>query len=667
MIIKKKLGNTIFGWNAAAFNGKGYWFTLGKNDSFARAANKAEAISLGKPNDNKNDTPKDVYKERSTDYKEAHAIKKIKLSDLISDKILDGGKISTSIKQSISEKLKAKSTRFKEKFDPLNIISALSGRNKFITSAASKIMGRSSEDAKYFFNKNKKNKSIDIPHSAEQDSSQESSISLIKISSSVEKIYSLLIKNFDKNKKLEELKQNKLLVEKRKDDLRFNQLLEAIENRGIDKKKDETIKKKPGGWLGYILGLLGTLYGLFKNKLVPFLREKIKNFILSLPEKIINFFKVAFKKVYKIIKPIILRTKKLVSDMWSSVKEIVGKLTDGIKNIAKKISDFIEPAITKIKAFASKVIDLLEKIPGVKTLTGAIRKLFPSTEKITERGGEKIAKKTIRTTIKKTAINLSSKALKASESMFDFLKGLSKIPVVGPAILLTQGYFDIKSSIEKYKKGEITGEEMTKIVVKEAGNLLGSIGGAALGQIAIPIPFIGGILGSIAGSYAGEWAAGKIFNYFKDHAPIPNSEIKLKHKVTSNLLEPGSNPKRNIDVSVQFPRSSKPIKPIQSVAPKSIPSSGGTTSISSKSIPSQTNKLSPINIPSIPTITQKTNDLSTTKTSVNSSKPTIITKNNTHILPHQEEEPTATTGSAVRDEHIHKVLNNNFRATYSMI
>ena len=50
-MITKKANKQTFAWDPSAFQGKGYWFVLGKNGAYGRAASKAEAIVLGKPKD----------------------------------------------------------------------------------------------------------------------------------------------------------------------------------------------------------------------------------------------------------------------------------------------------------------------------------------------------------------------------------------------------------------------------------------------------------------------------------------------------------------------------------------------------------------------------------------------------------------------------------------
>jgi murein DD-endopeptidase MepM/ murein hydrolase activator NlpD len=49
-MITKKIEGQVFVWNPNAFNGKGYWFLLGKNGSYGRAASKNQASQLSRPN-----------------------------------------------------------------------------------------------------------------------------------------------------------------------------------------------------------------------------------------------------------------------------------------------------------------------------------------------------------------------------------------------------------------------------------------------------------------------------------------------------------------------------------------------------------------------------------------------------------------------------------------
>ena len=47
--ITKRLKDEIFVWDSTAYQGKGYWYVLGKTGAYGRPASKAEKIKLGSP------------------------------------------------------------------------------------------------------------------------------------------------------------------------------------------------------------------------------------------------------------------------------------------------------------------------------------------------------------------------------------------------------------------------------------------------------------------------------------------------------------------------------------------------------------------------------------------------------------------------------------------
>ncbi len=84
------------------------------------------------------------------DYRVASNIRGKSLSSLITDKITSGGSIGSSIRSSISDKLKAKGTGIKEKFDPMNIARAMTGGSRLAPAILGRLTGRSQADINYF-------------------------------------------------------------------------------------------------------------------------------------------------------------------------------------------------------------------------------------------------------------------------------------------------------------------------------------------------------------------------------------------------------------------------------------------------------------------------------------------------------------------------------------
>jgi hypothetical protein len=87
-------------------------------------------------------------------YQEASKIRKTGLLSLIAEKKFGEGKgLGSSIGGAISEKFKAKSVGFKEKLDPLNMLSKVVGKGvlgKSITTIAGRAFGRDEATIRYF-------------------------------------------------------------------------------------------------------------------------------------------------------------------------------------------------------------------------------------------------------------------------------------------------------------------------------------------------------------------------------------------------------------------------------------------------------------------------------------------------------------------------------------
>jgi hypothetical protein len=84
------------------------------------------------------------------DYSTAKAIRGRSLSSMITQKIRAGGGVGSSIGRSISEKMRARGTGIKEKFDPLNIAKFLTGGSNLAPAILGRLTGRKQSDINYF-------------------------------------------------------------------------------------------------------------------------------------------------------------------------------------------------------------------------------------------------------------------------------------------------------------------------------------------------------------------------------------------------------------------------------------------------------------------------------------------------------------------------------------
>jgi hypothetical protein len=163
--ITKRLKDEIFVWDPTAFQGKGYWYILGKTGAYGRPASSAERIKLGSPSKAETTpvSPKVAFMDTSQLSQgggRRRYRKRIKLAgtqdirtgplkEVIFQKWFnEGTPISEAIQQALSEKFKAKVATIKDKFDPLNMITKLVGDKA--GAIIGRKMGRSEEDISRF-------------------------------------------------------------------------------------------------------------------------------------------------------------------------------------------------------------------------------------------------------------------------------------------------------------------------------------------------------------------------------------------------------------------------------------------------------------------------------------------------------------------------------------
>ncbi len=84
------------------------------------------------------------------DYRVASNIRGKSLSSLMTDKITSGKGVGSALGGAISDKLKARATGVKEKFDPMNIAKFMTGGSRLAPAILGRITGRSQSDINYF-------------------------------------------------------------------------------------------------------------------------------------------------------------------------------------------------------------------------------------------------------------------------------------------------------------------------------------------------------------------------------------------------------------------------------------------------------------------------------------------------------------------------------------
>jgi hypothetical protein len=189
------------------------------------------------------------------DYREARRTGQISLTNLIARNIAEGEGFG-SVGKAISQKIKARGTRIKEAFDPLNIASMLVGRTKLGTAILGRMMGRSAEDIQYFARKGAGRDAAYDPFFARSPRSLQPVRQNESMADIYAKLYALIKKQIEEENKRKEINENFREEREMEDERRHKQLLVAIRGKG---KATPVAKKEGGGLLDLIKGLFGQL------------------------------------------------------------------------------------------------------------------------------------------------------------------------------------------------------------------------------------------------------------------------------------------------------------------------------------------------------------------------------------------------------------------------
>jgi hypothetical protein len=170
------------------------------------------------------------------DYQKAKNIRSKSFSDLITDKLVGGQGVGSSLRETISEKTKAKMTGIKETFDPMNIVKTMTFGSKLGPALYGKMMGRSKEDMKYFTDK--KTRGPNKNKTPGQLDSQYNSMAVEALGL----IYRLMLRNLDDEKLRKEQEQSSIEERDSEEERRNQELVKALTAR---RKKEKPKKEKP--------------------------------------------------------------------------------------------------------------------------------------------------------------------------------------------------------------------------------------------------------------------------------------------------------------------------------------------------------------------------------------------------------------------------------------
>ena len=530
MVIIKTLGQDTFSWNPNAFNRKGHWFLLAETGSYIRAATKEEMGKLGKPKKQDEVSITDST-EKKMSYKQASQIRKKSLKDLITEKLIEDKGILTSIKSGISEKMQARSTGLKEKFDPLNIAKMLTG--KLGSALLGRMTGRSKEDISYFsgdkkaketkpkpaYINEKLNKSDVGLYSAISEGNTQSMKKGDGIATILARMYNLIkAEQINSLKRYQIEKSFKKIREKEKEK-RNKELIDVIKSLGsFAVVKTEAKKEESGGLFDFIKGLI----------------ETSKNMLLGVISS-------AFNNLWNLIKPI-----------WEVIQQIggaigLGALLSKLKGIFDKGKPPIIPGEPKPAEPKPAEPKPAEPKPEEKPKEGekkTEKKPDKTAEKATKKGKEKYEEKKstkVEKVEEKPKATKISKVLKGAKGV---LKYFTKLPFIGGIAGAFEMIDVMKQAITDREEGKIDDKQLREVMVSSAaqiiaagaGTSMGATIGATIGAVGGPIgAFLGGATGAALGYVGGKKAGKAISEKLFEH--ISNSSGEVEPVVTATPEE----------------------------------------------------------------------------------------------------------------------------------
>ena len=154
----------------------------------------------------------------------------------MTDKLTGGQGIGSSLRETLSEKSKARMTGIKETFDPMNIVKTLTFGSKLGPALYGKMMGRSKEDMKYFTDK--KTRGPGKNKTPGQLDSQADSMAVDALGL----IYRLMLRSQEDEKLRREEEKNSIEERDSEEELRNQELVKALTAR---RKKEKPKKEKP--------------------------------------------------------------------------------------------------------------------------------------------------------------------------------------------------------------------------------------------------------------------------------------------------------------------------------------------------------------------------------------------------------------------------------------
>jgi hypothetical protein len=194
------------------------------------------------------------------DYRVASNIRGKSLSSLMTDKITSGKGIGSALGGAISDKLKAKATGVKEKFDPMNIAKFMTGGSRLAPAIMGRLTGRSQSDINYFAgDKGKKGNYTQIPTSMATPGEGLGG-SAVEV---LNKMLSFMQRSREEDLKKKETAKQFIEEQKNEEQRRHKEFLEILREYTSLSGPTTLVKKEEGG--NFLSGFMDTVKAMISS------------------------------------------------------------------------------------------------------------------------------------------------------------------------------------------------------------------------------------------------------------------------------------------------------------------------------------------------------------------------------------------------------------------
>lgn len=499
----------------------------------SKAGSPESQSTGGKPSAGKQDdkyywttnpkTGKPMRKRKRTgsDYEDMDIVRSKSLGQLASERMMGGAGIGASLKGAMKDKIAAKGNAIKKAFDPMNMLSKLpGGLGTMAATAWGKKRGRDPKDISYFTG-------IHAPDK-EPVPDKEETVTATKVGKKsgsggglgggavgiLKEIKQTIIDKFEDDKKQKEIEKNFDEQKKAEEDKKHKELIDAIHGiHGGEKATPVKEQQKSG-----LLGMLGDLLGGFLGKGKGLLKG-----VGSVAKRIGKGVVSAGKSIVKGGKNLAVKAGRGVKGAFTGMKSALG-FGGKSATVASKGLDASKAALTQAKpGTVVKVAEAAEKAGAAAA-----------------KGGKTAAK----------VAGAGSKLLKGGSKLLGFVKAIPGLSLITAGADLVMR---LKEVNDKKASGEISDADYKKEITKAIGSAAAAgllpLLGSAIGSI---IPGVGTVVGGLAGAGAalmggdkiGGWLAGKMYDYFVDDkkSGATASKAESKKPTASPVASTTSNP-----------------------------------------------------------------------------------------------------------------------------